>query len=94
MKSICDYCAHQINKRHSESVTCDYAYYDIDEYGKHKRGCQCIYDSDLNDGFTPRTEVDINVRNMASQIDRQAVELMKARYEISRLKEKLVKVDG
>ena len=93
MKPICDFCAYQTKKKHSENVTCDFAYFDIDEYGKHKRGCRCVHDSDLSDAFKPRTEADINVRNMAAQIERQSVELMKAREEIRRYKERLVKID-
>jgi hypothetical protein len=63
-----------------------------DGYGPFKYGSVCVFDDDLKAHFEPRTGAEIDVQNMARQIDRQQDELMKARDKIARLEARLVDV--
>lgn len=95
MNKICDFCAHQTQTMRG-GVDCGKASYSSsnDGYGPFKNGAQCIHDEDLKDYFEPRTGAEIDVRNMASQINRQRDELMKARDRIAKLESRLIDVDA
>ena len=93
MNPLCDFCEHQ-RKAPRGGVECGQASYfsHPDGYGPFKYGAKCIYDADLKPIFKPRTESSTNIQNMASTIDRQNEELMRARDRISKLESRLLDV--
>jgi len=95
MKPICDFCTHQKTGVNGRGVGCGKAYIHTDEdgYGEFKHGAACAHDDDLTDHFSARSGAEISVRNMTSIIERQGEELMKARDTISKLQERLIRVD-
>ena len=97
MKAICDFCTHQKQGTNGRGVGCGKEYIhsgDEDGYGSFKCGASCLHDAYLVDYFSPRTGQEISIANMSSLIERQGVELMQARYTISKLQERLIQVNA
>lgn len=94
MRKLCDGCSHQTDND-SGGVQCGAASYSSgsDGYGRHKQGASCLFDDSLSDLYEPRTGNEIDVRNMASQIERQSRELSTARDQISVLQHRLITVE-
>ena len=94
MNKICDLCSHQRSDGRG-GVQCGIAHYHTDPegYGTFKQGAGCVNDAELKNLFEPRTGAEINVKNMASIIERQGNDLMLARDRISKLEARLLKVD-
>ena len=93
MKEICDFCSRQ-ESDNKGGVRCGFTQYEYNGgYGPFKKGCYCIYDADLKDGFSPRTGEEISIKNLSSAREKDQKTILELNMQISELKRRLTSVE-
>lgn len=90
MNPICDFCQNKKWDSLKSRFVCDAAIYQPTDHGVFKRGCVCIYDSDLSDDFVPVENVNDITTQLIKNIQNLEQEKRNYRDRIHQLERRLL----